>query len=145
MAEARRFTKAGWRELLEQVGSGKLSGVDRVDQVYAKYHHERLDLRHPRGGGPKYLERPLFENYQDYLARVARALLDGNPEREMAECMEALNTSMSARAPIEFNNLRRSGNPRVFSQGRKVYDRAAWQRRLSREELRMLRRRRRIP
>jgi len=145
VAEARRFTKAGWRELLEQVGSGKLSGVDRVDQVYAKYHHERLDLRHPRGGGPKYLERPLFENYQDYLARVARALLDGNPEREMAECMEALNTSMSARAPIEFNNLRRSGNPRVFSQGRKVYDRAAWQRRLSREELRMLRRRRRIP
>ena len=145
MAEARRFTKAGWRELLEQVGSGRLSGVVRVDQVYAKYHHERLDLRHPRGGGPKYLERPLFENYQDYLARVARALLDGNPEREMVECMEALNTSMSARAPIEFNNLRRSGNPRVFSQGRKVYDRAAWQRRLSREELRMLRRRRRIP
>lgn len=145
MAEARRFTKAGWRELLEQVGSGRLSGVVRVDQVYAKYHHERLDLRHPRGGGPKYLERPLFENYQDYLARVARALLDGNPEREMAECMEALNTAMSARAPIEFNNLRRSGNPRVFSQGRKVYDRAAWQRRLSREELRMLRRRRRIP
>lgn len=125
----------------DQVGYGKLVGRLIVDQVYAKYHHERMDLKHPRGGGPKYLEGPLFENYQAYLEQIARSLLDGSPERTMGDCMEALNTRMSQRAPIEFNNLRRSGNPRVYSNGRMVYNRPAWQRRLTRNELRMLGRR----
>jgi hypothetical protein len=135
-----RFTKTGWRRVLDQTGEGLLTGYLKIDQVYAKYHHERLDLVHPRGGGPKYLEGPLFDSYQDYLARVGQAMLSGDPEREMAECMEALNTAMSSRAPIEFNNLRRSGAPRVVSTGRVVYRREAWQRRLTRQELNQLRR-----
>lgn len=138
-----RFTQTGWRRVSEQVGDGHLVGKLVVDQVYAKYHHERLDLHHPRGGGPKYLERPLFANYQDYLSRLTTAILDGDPEETMAHCMESLNGSMSAAAPIEFNNLRRSGNPRVYSNGSKVYDREAQQPRLNREELRLLRRGRR--
>lgn len=143
MAGRDRFVQTGYKRVLDQVGEGRLVGKLRVDQVYAKYHHERLDLHHPRGGGPKYLEAPLFANFQDYLQRIAASILDGDPEDAMAQVMEALNSAMSSRAPIEFNNLRRSGNPRVFSNGSRVYDRAAWQPRLSREELRILRRRRR--
>lgn len=143
MTSPGRFTKSGWRRLLLQVGEGSLSGKLIVDQVYAKYQHERADLVHPRGGGPFYLRRPLYDHYQDYLARVAREFLDGDPEREMAECMEALSTRMSAATPIEMNNLRRSGNPQVWSRGRKVYDRPAAQRRLTSAELRQLRRGRR--
>lgn len=130
-----KFTATGWRRVLDQVGQGNLKGVVRVDQVYAKYHHERMDLHHPRGGGPKYLESALHANYQDYLERVARAFLKGDPEQAMARAMESLNTAMAARAPVQFNNLRRSGNPRVISQGAVVYNRAAKQHRLSRAEL----------
>lgn len=135
-----RFTQTGWRRVRDQVGTGRLVGKLVVDQVYAKYQHERLDLSHPRGGGAGYLRKPLHANYADYLQRIAGSLLDGDPARTMAECMEALNTAMSAAAPIEMNNLRRSGNPRVFDSGSKVYDRPAWQRRMSDDELRSLRR-----
>lgn len=146
MAARDRFTQTGYKRVLDQVGEGHLVGKLVVDQVYAKYHHERMDLHHPRGGGPKYLYRPLVANYQDYWNRIARAILDGSPEHAMAEVVEALNSAMSSHAPIQFNNLRRSGNPQVFSNGRRVYDRPAWQHRLSREELNELRRRgRRIP
>lgn len=138
-----RFTKVGWRRVLLQVGEGNLTGKLVVDQVYAKYQHERADLVHPRGGGPFYLRRPLHDHYQDYLARVARSFLGGNPEREMAECMESLNTQMASAAPLELSNLRKSGNPQVYSRGRKVYDRSAVQRRLTPTELRLLRRNRR--
>lgn len=143
MAARDRFTGAGWRRVLLQVGEGSLTGKLVVDQVYAKYQHQRTDLVHPRGGGPGFLRDPFLASYQDYLARVARAFLDGDPEQEMAQCMEALNTRVSAATPILFNNLRRSGNPQVFSRGRKVYDRKPWQRRLSKTELRQQRRRNR--
>lgn len=140
-----RFSDEGYKRVRQQVGIGLLKGLLRVDQVYAKYHHERLDLHHPRGGGPKYLEQPLMASYQAYLQRIANALLDEgtSPEQAMIDSMEALNGAMSAAAPIEFNNLRRSGNPRVYSNGRKVYDRPAWQKRLTKTQLRNLRRYRR--
>lgn len=125
------------------VGRGHLVGRVVVDQVYAKYQHERLDLKHPRGGGPKYLEGPLFAHYREYLERLAKAVLEGELERTMMDCMEALNGSMSAAAPIDHNNLRRSGSPRVTSDGKLVAYRRPQQRRLSEQELRALRRGRR--
>jgi hypothetical protein len=140
MAAEYRFTKSGWRKLLVQVGEGNLTGKLIVDQVYAKYQHERPELVHPRGGMPFYLREPFQARHANYLRRVAKAFLDGDPERAMAECMEDLNGAMSAAAPIQFNNLRRSGNPQVHSRGRKVYDRKPAQRRLSSMELRQLRR-----
>lgn len=141
MADRKSFVREGVRELREKVGAGKLVGKLRVDQIYAKYQHERLDLKHPRGGGPKYLERPLYEHYSDYYKRLARAIPGGDVEHEMVRCMEALDSAMSSAAPIDHNNLRRSGNPRVYSNGRKVYDRAPHQRRMSDRELKLLRRR----
>lgn len=136
-----RFTRSGWRKVLLQVGEGVLRGRVVVDQVYAQYQHERADLKHPRGGMAKYLWEPLKARHGNYLRRVAKAFLDGDPEQTMAECMEGLAGAMSAATPIRYNNLRRSANPQVFSRGRKVYDRRAQQRRLTDEELKLLRRR----
>jgi hypothetical protein len=138
-----RFTDTGWRRVRDQVGSGWLTGKLVVDQVYAKYQHERLDLAHPHGGGAKYLERPLQSNHADYWRRIAAEMLDGDPIQGMIDVMESLNTAMSSAAPVDVNNLRRSGSPRVFDNGREVYNRPPWQRRLSDEELRGLRRGRR--
>lgn len=141
IAQRDRFTKTGWRRTIEQVGgSGKLIGILRVDQVYARYQHQRMDLVHPRGGGPLYLTLPFFSNYADYLQQVADAFLDGDPQNAMADAMEALNTAMADATPILFNNLRRSGRPMVISNGAKVYDRAPWQRRLTKAQLRAQRR-----
>jgi hypothetical protein len=134
------FVKEGWRRLLDQVGEGNLTGKLRVDQVYARYQHERGDLSHPRGGQAKYLSEPFMANYRDYLARVARSFLDGDPERTMAQCMESLATRVGSATPVLFSNLRRSGNPQVFSNGSRVYDRPARQRRMSEQELRAQRR-----
>jgi hypothetical protein len=131
-----RFSQTGWRRVRDQVGAGWLTGKLVVDQVYAKYQHERMDLTHPRGGGPKYLEAPLYANHGDYLRRVAQSFLTGDPVRTMADCMESLNTAMGAAAPVELTNLRRSGSPRVFDNGRTVYYRPPWQRRMSEQELR---------
>jgi hypothetical protein len=135
-----RFTQSGWRRVLLQVGEGNLTGKLVVDQVYAKYQHERTDLRHPRGGGAHYLRDSFQARYANYLRRVAKAFLDGDPEQAMAECMEDLNGAMSAATPVLYNNLRRSGNPQVHSRGRKVYDRKPQQRRLTSAELKLLRR-----
>ena len=139
MAHGFSFVREGVRRLQDLVGTGKLRGVLRVDQVYAKYQHERLDLHHPRGGGAKYLQRPLYEHHQQWLQWLARSVLDGELEETMARCMESFNSAMSRTTPIQFNNLRRSGNPRVYSNGRLVYNRTPHQRRLSARELQALR------
>jgi len=138
-----KFTVTGWKRVRAQVGSGHLTGKLVVNQVYAKYQHERLDLSHPRGGSAKYLEGPLYTNYADYYRRLAKQVLDGDLTQAMIDVVESLNTAMSSAAPIEANNLRRSGSPRVFDNGAEVYHRPAWQRRLSEQELRAQRRSRR--
>jgi hypothetical protein len=140
MARGESFVREGARRLQELVGSGHLKGSVYVDQVYAKYQHERLDLKHPRGGGAKYLEGPLLANYQDYLQRLAGSVLQGTLERTMADCMQALAGAMSRATPVEFNNLRRSAEVRVYSNGARVYTRAPEQRRLSAQQLKLLRR-----
>ncbi len=139
MAHGFSFVRQGVRRLQDTVGQGKLRGVLRVDQVYAKYQHQRLDLRHPRGGAAKYLQRPLYEHYREWLQALAGSVLTGELEQTMARCMESFNSAMSRATPILYNNLRRSGNPRVYSNGRLVYNRPAHQRRLSERELRAMR------
>lgn len=140
MTERKRFAE-GVKELDELVGRGKLTGKLVVDQIYAKYQHERLDLRHPRGGSARFLAGPLFTNHRSYLERLAKAALTGELERAMLDCVESLNGSMSAAAPINHNNLRRSGSPRVTSEGQLVAYREPQQRRLTEQELKALRRR----
>jgi hypothetical protein len=122
--------------LREQARSGELlRGSVTVDQVYAHYQHERLDLRHPRGGGPKYLERPLFEHYGDYLAAIAASYLDDGGQREMARAMEHLSDEAELAAPWEFGDLIHSGHPQVHAGHELVYDRPPKRHRLTAAEL----------
>jgi hypothetical protein len=125
-------------ELSALVGDGKLIGTVVVDQVYAKYQHEGLDLRHPRGGLPKYLSQPLLDNRNDYLKRVADSILRDGGKDGMRSAMEDLagDGGVGTRAPVLWGDLRRSGHPIVESDGTKVYDRPPHARRLTEEELR---------
>ena len=135
------FVTTGWRRVLLQVGEGHLTGKLIVDQVYAKYQHERGDLVHPRGGQVHYLREALQARYGNYLRKVAKAFISGDPEAAMAECMENLSRATAMRTPRLYGNLKGSGHPQVFSRGRKVYDRAPVVPRLSEAALRAQRRR----
>ena len=81
--------------LSRQVGNGFCVGKVIVDQVYAKYQHEDLALRHPRGGTAKYLTIPLFRNRWAYLQEVAKTCLDDGGVRGMAIAMEHLAGGVS--------------------------------------------------
>ena len=126
MAELRARTHAG---------DGWLKGSVEISQVYAHRQHEDLTLRHPRGGGPKYLERPLFENFPHYLRMVAGGVLDDGGELAMARAMEDLSDAAEQAAPWEFGDLIHSGHPQVRHGRRDVYDRPPKRHRLTHAEL----------
>jgi len=126
---------AGLRHL---VGDGqRLQGVVAVDQRYSLAQHEHLDWHHPRGGGPKFLERPLMDHYHDYLSDYAKTVLTDGGQPAMKRSMEHLSDQIEITAPVEFTDLRRSGHPSVTQGGRTVYDRPPKQHRLTAEELRV--------
>lgn len=116
-------------------GDGLLRGSVTIDQIYAHFQHERLDLHHPRGGGPKYLERPLMENYPRYLERLARGVTGGGVEHEMARCMEDLSDAAELASPWEFGDLMHSGHPEVRRGLHLTYDRPPKRHRLTPPEL----------
>lgn len=136
LAELRRMT--GSRD-------GMIEGTVTVDQVYAHYQHERLDLHHPRGGEAKYLERPLMERFRTYLTSYARELLENGGQQAMARSMEHLSDQVEERAPVEFADLRRSGRPEVFQGGRRIFNREPKVHRLTEAELRRKARLRHLP
>jgi hypothetical protein len=124
-------------ELAALVGDGELRGSTVVDQLYARYQHEEMQLNHPRGGQAKYLESPLHSQYSGYLEDIARRTLETGPVEPMIDAMEDLATEQLGQyAPVEFGNLRESGHPSVVSDGETVYDREPVQRRLTEAELR---------
>lgn len=125
------------RRLLDDThsGTGLLRGSVTVDQVYAHYQHERMDLHHPRGGGPKYLERPLFDHFGVWYENIARSYLDDGGERAMRYAMEDLSDLAEQAAPWEFGDLIHSGHPQVTRGLRDVYDRPPKRHRLTEAEL----------
>ena len=123
-------------------GSGRLRGSVTIDQVYAHYQHERLDLHHPRGGGPKYLEWPLFRHYPTWLHNMADSYFEDGGERAMSYAMEDLSDLAEYAAPWEFGDLIHSGHPQVQRGLRDVYDRPPKRHRLTPAELRAKSRRR---
>lgn len=135
MTELRRMTGA----------PEQLRGQVTVDQVYAHYQHERTELHHPRGGGPFYLQHPLFDHFREYLSFIARDMLDDGGKRGMAHSMEHLSDAVEVHAPREFGDLGRSGHPEVYSGQRQVYDREPKQHRLTEAELRLKARLRHLP
>ena len=103
--------------LSEKVGGDFCVGKVVVDQVYAKYIHEDLNLHHPRGGGAKYLSRPLEENYRTYFQQVADSALDDGGVRGMIASVQELagDGGVKSHAPSLFGELRSSGHPIVYS------------------------------
>jgi len=114
----------------------RLQGSVVVDQRYAKYQHEHLELHHPRGGQARYLAAPLMDHYRGYLGDYAKTVLADGGQPAMKRSMEHLADQVELTAPVEFNDLRRSGHPAVTLGERTVYDRPPKQRRLTDEELR---------
>lgn len=124
-------------ELRHRIGDGqRLVGTVEVDQVYSRMQHERLDLMHPRGGGPKFLEKPLMDHFRDYLTDYAKTVLSDGGQPAMKRSMEHLSDQVEVLAPREWGDLRKSGHPQVKLGERTVYDRAPKAARLTKEELR---------
>lgn len=117
---------------------GPLEGTVVVDQVYAKYQHEGLDLSHPRGGQAKYLSQPLLDNRYRYLTEVAKTVLEDGGQQGMQNAVEDLagEGGVETHAPVLWGDLRRSGHPIVKSDDRVVFDRPPAARRLTDAELR---------
>ena len=109
--------------LLGEVGDGNLEGEVVVDQPYALVQHERTDFSHPNGGEAKYLENPLKEKYDRYVRGLADDVLGGRLEKGMVEIAEDLSGEVARRAPVKEGTLRGSASPRVYQDGKLVYQR----------------------
>lgn len=113
----------------------RLTGTCTVDQRYAKAQHEHGEWHHPRGGRAFYLRDPLFSGYREYLADYARTVLTDGGQPAMKRSMEHLADQVELTAPVEWNDLRKSGHPQVTVGERTVYDRAPKAARLTAQEL----------
>ena len=122
-------------ELSKVVGSGQLEGKMEVDQVYAHYQHEGMDLKHPHGGQAKFLETALHAGADTYLQSIADRVLDGGAVDGMVEAVDQLDTRSAQLTPKEATVLARSGHLTVTDQGAVVYDKPPEVPRLSEAEL----------
>jgi hypothetical protein len=122
-------------ELRKKVGSEKITAICTVDQVYAHRIHEHLEYHHPRGGEAKFLERPLFERYRDYLDDYARTVLADGGQPAMERTARDLSDQVELRAPREWGDLLKSGHAQVTVGARTIYDRAPKAARLTADEL----------
>lgn len=123
-------------DLKRLVGDKKLEGKVVVNQIYAQFQHETLSLRHPHGGGGKFLTKSLVQNRTNILQDLARNTLNGRLNQAMAKGMENVTKGVYHNAPHEFNDLRNSGHPTVKDRGRFVYNRPPMVKRLSKNQLR---------
>jgi hypothetical protein len=91
---------------------------------------------HPRGGTAKYLERPLYDHYRDYLTDYARTVLRDGGQPAMRRSVEHLSDQVEITAPREWGDLMKSGHPQVTLGARTIYDRPPKAARLTAQELR---------
>ena len=124
------------QQLDRKVGRGKLVASVVVDQVYAKYQHENMRLKHPRGGKAKFLYEALVEHHGEYLQHTANHVLRGNLQQAHFRNARYLAVEIMNTAPVELGDLRRSGAPRLLDNGQLVDSRPPIQHRLSKAELR---------
>lgn len=110
-------------ELAKHVGDGTLTGQVVVDQVYAQYQHERLDLKHDPGRQGKYLEGPLHAQHTAYVQHLAEHVTHGSLADAMADNMDGLVGQVDRLAPIDLVDLARSGHATVTDDGALTHDR----------------------
>jgi hypothetical protein len=125
-------------ELAAIVGAGTLTARVEFDQAYAHRQHEDLTFRHAIGG-PKFLERALFENIPEYMELIARSVLRDGPKGGMILVAEDIASKAANNAPkrvIGDRVLSNSAHPVVIDDGTIVYDRAPVDGRISKAEIR---------
>lgn len=123
--------------LIEQA-QGHWKGSVEVDQVYAHYQEVHPEFRHPRGGQAFYLRDSIYLG--QHLRTIAEHLIDDsgvNVEKALVTVVENISKGVAHRAPVEFDDLRRSAHPKVTVDGATVYDRPPEVRRLGPVELRL--------
>lgn len=125
------------RELNEHIGSGKIKARVTIDQLYAQDQHENMMYKHTRGGGPKFLERALFEDAPEHYQSIANDILDVEKSmvRTMADVGHGLIRGAARRSPIFLGDLSRSGALAVLEGSRIVLREAPQVDRLTEAEL----------
>lgn len=110
-------------ELEAMVGEGPLTAAVEVDQVYAHYQHQGLEFKHPRGGQALYLQEPWLRNTDHAMQTLADGVLkpDGLHEAARQIALDGV-TMVREHAPVEFDNLRRSGHATVTDNGAVIFD-----------------------
>lgn len=127
----------GIDDLLDRTGGAKVKATVTVNQPYAQDQHETMYYRHPRGGGPKYLESPLMARHPGWIQDFANDLLKPGTDaaRRWGGVGRALVRELPKTAPVEFGDLRNSGALTVKEGGSVIINEPAKQDRLSEAEL----------
>lgn len=131
---------ASLERLERAVGDGDLSMSITMNQRYAKFQHERMDLKHPHGGKHHFLTDPLFDHVRQILGALAMAAVTarGSALRAaMVHQVEAWAVRSVAQTPIWWGDLPNSHAPEVVDDGEIVYRRPPKARRLTDEELKL--------
>jgi hypothetical protein len=124
-------------ELLHDVGRDHVTGSVEVDQVYAKYQHERLDLNHPHGGHAQYLKQAMVDHADEHMRRLAKHVLEpGGVADGMREVVDQVARDVHEEAPREFGDLRNSAHPTVVKDDVTTFDVPPLVPRLTEAELR---------
>lgn len=124
--------------LLDQVGDGDLTAKIEVDQVYAQYQHEGLDLKHPQGGEAHFLINAFTAKESTVMHDLAESAVTtegSNLEGQMEKSVEQVSTEAANRTPKEWGDLANSMHPTVTSGEETTYDRPPKARRLTEAEL----------
>lgn len=109
-------------EIKLKVGEGHIKARCVVDQAYAQIQHQNTAYRHPHGGGPFYLSRPLMEGYPEMMQEIASTILD-DPEPAFISAAEKMSRYVEENAPVAIDELRTSGHPIAERDGVPFYDR----------------------
>lgn len=107
--------------LLDLVGNGTIEASVVVDQVYAKFQHERIELKHRKGGKAHYLRDPLYAGMNRWLRGTARRMTRERMVVIFTDIADDLSGGVADQAPEWIGDLRNSGQPRVKDRGRFVY------------------------
>lgn len=126
-------------ELEKMVPAGHVTAKVEVDQVYAAYQEFGDDFEHPQGGQAHYLGQPWLGATGRTMQTFADHLLepDGLTEAGRQVALDGV-TMVRDHAPVEFDNLRRSGHATVTTDGAVVFDEPPEVPRLSEAELKAL-------
>lgn len=124
-------------DMLIEQAKGRWSAKCEVNQIYAHYQESHPEFHHPRGGQAFYLRDTIY--YGHWLALAAQTILttDGvDVKGALRTVAHGMVAGVYQRAPVEFNDLRRSGRAKVTRDFAEVYNRPPEVYRLSDEQLR---------